>query len=263
MSERRRLIRCFAALALVAAVAAPVRAADGAQALVEASDRIRNPAQPFRVTARLVEYRSGKPHDTSSLRLYSKASGEGGRFRNLASYLEPTADVGKALLMQDRIMWFYDPASSASVRVSPQQRLVGQASIGDVMTVDFTRDYKAATVGEETIPDADNKPRAVVHLNLVATSDAAIYSRIEYWVEKDSSFPVKGRFYADSGRALKVAYWRKPAPQLGMVRPTEVVILDEVDPTVLTRLSFSDYHAMEIPDSWFQRDWLSHLQAAP
>ena len=200
MSERLRHLRALVALTLcAAALARPALAADGAQALVEASDRIRNPAQPFRVTARLVEYRSGKPHDTSALRLYSKASGEGGRFRNLASYLEPTADVGKALLMQDRIMWFYDPASSSSVRVSPQQRLVGQASIGDVMTVDFTRDYKAATVGDETLPDADNKPRAVVHLNLTATSDAAIYSRIEYWVEKDTSFPVKGRFYADSG----------------------------------------------------------------
>ncbi len=262
MSDRRRFIRWSAAAATCAVVGSAF-AADGAQALVEASDKIRNPSMPFRVTARLVEYRSGKPHDSSALRLYSKASGEGGRFRNLASYLEPTADVGKALLMQDRIMWFYDPASSSSVRVSPQQRLVGQASIGDVMTVDFTRDYKAATVGDETVPDADNKPRAAVHLNLVATSDAAIYSRIEYWVEKDTAFPVKGRFYADSGRALKVAYWRKPATQLGMLRPTEVVILDEVDPTVLTRLTFSDYHAMDIPDSWFQRDWLSHLQTAP
>ena len=45
------------------------------------------------------------------------------------------------------------------------------------------------------------------------------------------------------------------------MRPTEVIILDGVDANLVTTMDFSDYGAQEIPDSWFQRDFLPHLPA--
>ena len=67
-------------------------------------------------------------------------------------------------------MWFYDPSSKASVRISPQQRLMGQASDGDVVTANFAKDYTAKLLGEETLQDADRQNRDCWHLDLKAAT---------------------------------------------------------------------------------------------
>ena len=72
---------------------------------------------------------------------------------------------------------------------------------------------------------------------------------------------MKAKLYADSGRLLKIAYYRKYEQQLGGERPTETVIIDAVDADLVTVLDGSDYRFQEIPDSWFQRDFLPRLKA--
>ena len=46
-------------------------------------------------------------------------------------------DTGKLMLKNGNDLWFYDPANQASVRISPDQRLLGQAANGDVVTSPF------------------------------------------------------------------------------------------------------------------------------
>jgi hypothetical protein len=111
------------------------------------------------------------------------------------------------------------------------------------------------------VTDAVKQERQAWHLDLAAATDEAIYLRIELWVERQTFRPIKARFYADSGRALKTAYYRRYAQQLGAQRPTEVIILDEVDASVVTKMTFSDYRATDVPDGWFQRDFLPQLRA--
>ncbi|MBV8168110.1 MAG: outer membrane lipoprotein-sorting protein, partial [Alphaproteobacteria bacterium] len=173
----------------------------------------------------------------------------------------PPRDAGKMALLDNRVLWFYDPASKASVRISPQQRLIGQAAIGDILTVNLAADYTGTLAGTETIQDAARKDRSCWHLDMTAATDLATYYRVEFWVEQGSSYPIKGKFYSDSGRLLKILYYRTFEPQLGGVRPTEAVIIDAVDTALVTTLRFSDYRVAEIPETWFQRDYLPRLRA--
>src|SRR5437879_2141598 len=87
----------------------------------------------------------------------------------------------------------------------------------------------ASVVGTETIEDATRQPRKCWHLELKASNDLATYNRVEYWVEQGSFYPIKGKFYSDSGRLLKIVYFRNFAQQLGAVRATEAIIIDAVD----------------------------------
>lgn len=263
MSDRRDALRWLGTVPL-AGITLPSWAGsdDLARQAVERADLIRNPQQAFQVTLRLVEYRNGQVRESATLQLHSKPDPQTRRFRNLARFLEPAADVGKVLLMDDDNLWFYDPASSASIRISPQQRLVGQAANGDVMAVNFALDYKARWVGEERIKDADNKERQTMRLELTGASGSAVYARVDYWVERDTYQPVKARFFVDSGRALKLAFYRKFTPQLGQPRPGEMIILDEVNTSVVTKLTFTNYAAQDIPDQWFNRDYLPRLRAS-
>lgn len=230
-----------------------------AQEILAATDKVRNPTASFKFLNDLVEYRNGVEDARLALLVYSKLDPGTEQYRNLARYTQPARDAGKVFLMSGNVMWFYDPAASARIRISPQQRLIGQASNGDVLSINLEKDYKAELVGTEEIKDAERKPRQTWHLNLTAASPAAIYARVEYWVEKDTNYPVKAVYYSDSGRKLKLAYYSAFKSELGGVRPTQVIILDEVDASVVTRMTFSGYEKTDVPENWFDYEFLARL----
>jgi outer membrane lipoprotein-sorting protein len=229
--------------------------------IIAGADTVRNPGQPFRATDTLTEYVSGKPKDQDQLVVYAKEDPATHQFRNLVRYVEPPRDAGKMALFDNRNLWFYDPSSKASVRISPQQRLIGQAAIGDVLTVNLVVDYAGTLLGDETITDAEHQQRTCWHLDLKAVTDTAIYNRVEYWVEHGSFHPVKAKFYSDSGRLLKILYYRGYREQLGAVRPSEAIIIDAVDSSLVTSIAFGDQRFQDIPEAWFQRDYLPRLRA--
>lgn len=153
-------------------------------------------------------------------------------------------------------MWFYDPASRASIRISAQQRLLGQASTGDVLTANLAHDYMARFIAEESTLDADKVSKTALHLELDASTKDATYSRLETWVEKGSYRTIKSKFYSDSGRLLKLVYYRRYETQLGGERPMEVIIIDAVDSRQVTKISYSEFRAKDVKDEWFQREYL-------
>jgi outer membrane lipoprotein-sorting protein len=245
---------------LLAGAAAPVAAAGPpAQAILAASDEVRNPSRPFSVTITLLEYRQQRQTESTVLSVLSKAD-EQGQFRTLIRIVEPVRDANKLLLKNGNDLWFYDPASQASIRLSPQQRLLGQASNGDVVTVNLARDYRAELLGEEDVVDGERVTRRTHRLGLAATSPDVTYHRVEMWIDATNARPVRARFYSESDRLLKTAFYRKYQPQLGGERPTEVVIIDGLDPSWVTVMRYAQYAWRDTPDAWFQRDYLPRFK---
>ena len=234
--------------------------AQTATEIVTASDKVRNPQQPFRSTITFTEYVSGRERDHDTLMLYSKEDPSTGQFRNLVQYVEPARDAGKRVLLDGRSLWFFDPASKTSIRISPQQRLIGQAAVGDVLTVNLVADYSATLLGTEAIADSTHAQRQCWHLDLKAANDRAVYNRIEYWVEQGTFYPIKGKMYSDSGRLLKIVYFRNFSQRLGALRPSEEIIIDAVDSSLATTATLGNDAFQDVPDVWFQRDYLPRLQ---
>ena len=232
--------------------------AEDAQQIVAKADHVLNPEKPFRGTTTLTEYKSSQPINRNVLLIFSKIDPATHQFRNLVRYIDPPRDAGKMVLL-GHVLWFYDPASKTSVRISPQQRLTGQAAIGDVLTANLAIDYTAALVGPETIPDADRLQRQTWHLDMKAANENATYNRVEYWVEQGTYHPIKAKYYSDSGRLLKILYYRGFTERLGAERPGGAVIIDAVDSSLVTAVEFSGGTFQDIPDAWFQRDYLPHL----
>lgn len=249
----------FAALAVLLITGATAHAQTATE-IVAATDKVRNPQAPFRSTFRFTEYVQGHERDHDTLVVFSKPDPTTGQFRNLVQYVEPARDAGKRVLLDGRSLWFFDPASKTSVRISPQQRMIGQAAIGDVLTVNLVADYDATLLGTEKIVDAARAERQCWRLDLKAANDRAVYNRIEYWVEQGTFNPVKGKLYADSGRLLKIVYFRNFAQRLGALRPSEEIILDAVDTSLATTATSSDDAFQDVPDGWFQRDYLPRLE---
>jgi hypothetical protein len=239
------------------AVAAAAHGAPDPQALLTASDAIRNPSKSFVLTAALTEYRAGKQTDANTLSIYSKPDPSGGQFRTLVRFVAPARDSGKLMLKNGNDLWFYDPANQSSIRISPEQRLLGQASNGDVATINLSRDYRAQWKAEEDVTDGDRQTRRVNRLALTAIAPAGVnYHHIELWLDVRDARPVKAKFFSESDRLLKTAYYRRYRAELGVERPTETVIIDGLDPNWVTVMRFDAYAWRDIPDAWLQRDYL-------
>ncbi|NMM38745.1 MAG: outer membrane lipoprotein-sorting protein [Glaciimonas sp.] len=250
----------LACLSLAVSFSCLAHATPTAQEILAASDAIRNPGKPFGMVNKLIEYRNGKETGDMTLAIYAKAEASGGQFRSLIRFVAPARDANKLMLKNGNDMWFYDPASKASIRMSPQQRLLGQAANGDVVSVNLALDYQAALVAEEDIQDGERQTRHCYKLALAATAPDVTYHHIELWVETGSYRPLKGRFYTESGKLLKTAYFRRYQKQLGLDRPSETVIIDGLDPNWVTVMRYSDYVWREVPDAWLQRDYLSRFK---
>lgn len=252
-----------ALVGMVAAVTGVVSAfaTTDAQALLAASDAIRNPSQPFRATVTLTEFERGVQVNATTLVSQARTLESGGQFVSLLRFIQPARDAGKVMLKNGADLWFYDPSTKASVRISPQQRLIGQASNGDVVTVNFARDYTATLAAEEMVQDGERRSRKANKLQLTAASEDATYGSIELWIDEANAAPLKARFFADSGRLLKTAYYRRFQNQLGAERPTETVIIDGLQPQSVTIVRLTDYTQRNTPAAWFQRDYLPRFSA--
>ena len=248
---------CIAAAVLLSTAAL----ADPAQDIVAGADRVRNPDRPFHLTSTTIEYDGGKPTDKIVFSVYSKLDPQTRQFRDLVVYVDPPRDAGKMVLFRGNVLWFYDPASKDSIRIPPQQILFGQASAGDLLTENLAVNYTATLLGTETIDDAERAKRVCWHLDLKPANDSATYNRVEYWVEQETYNPIKAKFYADSGRLLKILYYRNFRPSLDGVRPAQAVIIDAVNPALVTTLDFTGMQYRDIPDYWFQRDFLPQVKA--
>lgn len=257
MKQLYRCGRWFASLLLL--VAGTAQALSG-QALLAQSDTIRNPAKPFSVNLELIEYRDGKQTNFSELQVYAKADPDSGRFRTLVRFAAPLRDENKLMLKMGNDMWFYDPSNKVSMRISPQQRLLGQAANGDVVTANMAQDYQAELKGEEDISDGDRQMRHCYRLELAASASGVTYHRIVFWTDSGNNRPVKGQFYAESGRLLKTVYYRRYQMQLGEQRPTEMVIIDGLSPAWVTVMRYKEYAARDIPEQWLQRDYLPRFK---
>ena len=202
-------------------------AAPSAEEILAASDAIRNPGKPFSVTVTLTEFQAGNQVDTSTLVSYSRTNQVGGQFSSLIRFVQPARDTGKLMLKNGNDMWFYDPVSKASVRLSPQQRLLGQASNGDVATVNLARDYKAVLETTEDVQDGERKTRKAYKLKLAAAAPDVTYASIEMWVDATNNQPMREGYnfqikftYTGPGQLtiMRIAADKIPEPAFG--KPT-------------------------------------------
>ncbi|HJQ40372.1 MAG TPA: outer membrane lipoprotein-sorting protein [Thermoanaerobaculia bacterium] len=215
--------------------------AEDATSLLARSDEFRNPLGSFAIDVELTSYEGSKT-DTSKFRVYGKGSD-----RSVVEFTAPATEKGKFLLMLRDAMWIYMPSTSRPIRISPLQRLMGQASNGDVARTSFTTDYVAKSASE------DGKAWL---LELEAKDPSLSYKRVQLWIDRSSYEPVRADFYVASGKLLKRAHYRKFSMMAGRRVLTEVEIEDLVRPGRRTVMHYANLAERENPDKMFTKDSL-------
>ncbi len=249
----------YGLIALLGMAAPAASAAPDPQGLLRLADTVRNPEGSFSTGITLSEYRERHLIATSSLVVYSQPSENTGQYNNLIRFTQPVDDTGKLLLRNGVDLWLFDPTSSASIRISPQARLLGQASNGDVMSTVWSKDYAATLKGQASVADGDGVQHACHVLHLVAERPDVTYQVIDLWLDQASNAPVRAEYRTQEGRLLKSAYFRRFEMILGVTRPTETVIIDGLNPNWVTVMDSSHIVPRSMPASWFQRSYLGRF----
>ncbi|MEA2239723.1 MAG: hypothetical protein QOC81_4447 [Thermoanaerobaculia bacterium] len=234
-------MRSIIAAALFCA-ALPLHAANDAASVLARADVFRNPIPSFSVDVELTSVTPDAKSSTSRFRVYGK-----GADRSIVEFTYPQSEKGKYLLMLRDAMWIYMPTASRPIRISPLQRLMGQASNGDVARTNFATDYDAKSVAEDG--------NAYV-LDLVAKDPAVAYNRVKLWIDKQSYEPRRADFYVVSGKLIKRATYRQYGTMAGRRAVTEVEIDDLLRPGNRTTMRYANLTAKENAEKMFTKDSL-------
>ncbi|HEX8251982.1 MAG TPA: outer membrane lipoprotein-sorting protein [Thermoanaerobaculia bacterium] len=225
---------------LIALFAFPLFANDATD-ILRRSDAYRGAMDNFSIDVELTSHERGTT-ESSKFRVYGK-----GTDRSVVEFLAPASEKGRYLLMLRDAMWIYMPSSSRPIRISPMQRLMGQASNGDVARTTFDVDYNATSAKQ----DGD-----MWLLELEARDPAISYKRVQLWVDRTSYEPRRADFYVASGKLLKRAHYRQFSQMAGRRVVTEVEIEDLLRTGNKTVMRFANLTARNNADKMFTKDAL-------
>jgi hypothetical protein len=166
-------------------------------------------------------------------------------------YIAPEKIKGQRVLMVGRNMWFSRPGLQRPVPISPRQRLIGQASNGDIAATNYTADYNAKAAGEEQIDG-----EACALFELTAKEKNTTYDRIRYWVSEKRKVGVKAEFYTVSGKLFKTARFEydNVIDNNGARIPfvSRMTITDALDASSTTTLDYRDVKVKKADPSLFE-----------
>ena len=215
--------------------------AEDASAILARVDQYRSPLESFVMDIQLTSQR-GTTSETSRFRVYGKGSD-----RSLVEFTAPGSEKGKQLLMLRDAMWIYLPNASRPVRISPLQRLMGQASNGDVARTSFKVDYAVSGLTQD---DSHHI------LELAAKDPSVSYAKIRLWVDRATYEPRRADFYVASGKLVKRARYTGFEVMAGRRMVARVEIEDLLRKGEKTVMTYSALTARDNPEKMFSRESL-------
>jgi hypothetical protein len=242
----QRLARRLAPIAALGlALAGAARAADVA-ALLKTADSFRLAAGQAEVHTQIRLLKNGELDKERLYKVLLKPE------RRSLVVSESPVEQGQKVLMLDDDFWIILPSSQRPVRITPAQKLLGEASAGDIATMTWSGDYDGSVVGE-----VQRDGRACLQLELAAQHKGTTYRRIVLYVARQGGEPVAADLYLASDKLAKEASF-----EMGELRGRHQVVtmrlVDKIQTNRVTEVHYLDQHARPVPDEVFNPMYLTH-----
>jgi hypothetical protein len=239
-------------LALAAAVlaASSSHAADDVASLIRDADRYRTGQDNLQVDTEVtVLKRDGSPDKERRYTVFAQAD-----HKSLVLMRSP-AEQGQKVLMLGDDFWLLMPGSRRPLRITPSQKLLGDASTGDIATLSWSQDYSGTLAGEAPCA-AGQATQPCLHLSLVAARKGVTYQRIELWIGKAHHEPVNADLYVQSDKLAKQARFVFDQPAAPTV-VTEMVLFDRLSNHKETRVRYLGRQVKTVPEAWLNPMFLA------
>lgn len=212
--------------------------------ILRRADDYRLYAQSAKIVTRVELYKDNRLDSDRLYHVYIKP----GR-RSLVLF-KTASELGQKMLMLDDKFWLLLPSSKRPIRITATQKLLGEASAGDVATMTWSEDYDGKLVGKETLDGV-----AVLKLDLHSIREGTTYDRILLWVHADNYEPVQAELYLVSGKLAKVAHY-----EMGKLEGRSMIVKTSLDDRIQqnrrTLLLYLSIEPMQIPDKLYNPAYL-------
>jgi outer membrane lipoprotein-sorting protein len=221
-----------------------------AKQIVSKSDKVRSPQLDYTVDVRVTTVKPGRANRTATYEVLVKGSE-----KTIIKTISPAIDRGTTILMLGRDLWAFMPDVSKPIRISLQQRLIGDVANGDIARANFSGDYTPRILRTEKI-----KGRSYYVLELIANDDRVTYGKVVYWVNKKNSHPLKAEFYTASGRLLKTCSYEDYKRLAGRLRPTSLVLRNSLSKGRISIIKYQQMKVRKLPAKYFTKNHMKKLK---
>lgn len=211
-----------------------------ADTILRKADEVRCPPTSYVMEVDVI---NTSDKETVKVEVFTK-----GRDKTRVNTLAPLRDRGRNMLMVGEDMWAYIPNLRRSVRVALNQKLTGQAAIGDVSRMRWWGDYSAEIEGDD---------RRAWKLLLKAVKKGLTYEKIRARIAKKSFRPLDAEYLTADGLVLKTAQFGSYRKMAGEIRPTQIVITNPHNPEESSTLKILKIEQRESSDRIFNQNSLN------
>lgn len=198
--------------------------------LLELSDKYRSPYEYLKTDIAIDDYKNEKLRKTIKYQVY---------YRDGESLIDVKSGVNKGnrILLSKKGMFVTVKRSARAVRITPIQRILGQASYGDLAGLKLSKDYNASYLKQE---------QNAIQLQLTAKNKQATYTKIILWINPSDYRPIKADAYLASGKLFKQLLYKITNNQI-----SEIIYTSPNSKNKKTIMRFLSFSSKKLPKRFF------------
>ncbi|ROP59495.1 outer membrane lipoprotein-sorting protein [Enterobacter sp. BIGb0383] len=222
--------------------------AETVEQMLKKADQYRSKEPHAKVTTVVKLYQNNELDKTRLYEVYTRPMRE-----SLVLFRSKVEDGQKLLMLGDNY-WLLMPQSRRPIRITPIQKLLGNASVGDISTLNWSEHYQGTLQGDQEVVIQDKKIMSN-RLELTAKTAGETYARIELWLDKKNDFPLKADLYLLSGKMAKQAFFIADDD----VHPKKIVsmvLLDSIQPEKKTVIDYQNVVPYQLDAKYYNPAYL-------
>ena len=223
--------------------------ANNSDDMVKNADQYRLSNDASKVVSHVSLYENGELDKTRDYHVYTRAD------RQSLVVFKSKVEAGQKMLMLGDNYWLVMPKSRRPIRITPMQKLLGEASVGDISTLTWSEDYQSELISTEDIVVSGESTSSNL-LKLTAKTKSASYQTIDLWLDANNDFPLQADLYLRSGKLAKRAEFTQ-GQNNGVLSVTEMTLFDKIQPSKKTVIQYQSIEATEIDDKYYNPSYLT------
>jgi len=251
-TRRTPLLLLFLALFLPAALfphSARAQDSPAADPRLEKIDASRISDGDALVRTKITQYEGDRLVETAVFDVYIS-----GRDKSLVIARSYKSEGMKILYVGEN-MWAHFPETQRPIRITPVQRMLGEASNGDIARLSLSGDYR---VTEDVAEEVDGL--ACRRILLSAVRRSAPYGKIVLYARAADLRPVKAELILISGKQAKTAYYEEYQVRNGRPSLVRMTIRDLIEPAKRTVFEYMDIKPVVLPEKYFNKNYLAYFR---
>jgi len=219
------------------------------QDILQKIDAYRILYEQFTLRLKITSYKNGKVREAAEFDVYID-----GNDKSLVIAKKYRTKDMKILYVNEN-MWVQLPNTRRPIRITPIQRLMGEASNGDVARVSYAEDYSAERLGREEIDGI-----ICEKLKLKAVKKSATYNKILLYVSENDYRPVKAEYFMISGKHYKTSFFEEYSILNNRPVLTKMTIYDELRRNSKTTFEYLNIEEKKLPSRYYNKNYMIHIK---